>query len=84
MPPSFPKYSVVDILNLIKRLCLFLGVIPVYLCWLLLVSLNAFADSTYRVPRIIRVGAYENQPKIYTDETGKQTGFGSGGQKSAG
>ena len=75
MPPSFPKHNVVDILNLIKRLRLFLGVIPVYLCWLLLVSLNAFADSTYQVSRIIRVGAYENQPKIYTDETGNIVGL---------
>lgn len=36
---------------------------------------NATADDQNHAPLSIRVGAYENQPKIYTDESGKTVGL---------
>ncbi len=38
-------------------------------------SPNAVADNAMNDPLIIRVGAYENPPKIYTDETGAIVGL---------
>ncbi|GAB6143906.1 transporter substrate-binding domain-containing protein [Desulfocicer niacini] len=65
-----------------------LGVIPgrqkyvsalrVFLLFVCLFSLcggNALADNSIKGPRIIRVGAYENPPKIYTDEAGEVVGL---------
>lgn len=36
---------------------------------------DALADNSIKGPRIIRVGAYENPPKIYTDEAGEVVGL---------
>ncbi len=65
-----------------------LGVIPgrqkyvsalrVFLLFVCLFSLcggNALADNSIKELRIIRVGAYENPPKIYTDEAGEIVGL---------
>ena len=75
MPIFFQKLSTKNHFSFIKRpwpqLCailIFLGSLPFF-------SANVFADNTPPAPLIIRVGAYENQPKIYTDESGKIVGL---------
>ena len=75
MPPPLPKHSVVNLFSLIKRLWTYLWVISVFLGSPPLVSSDAFADDTLQVPLIIRVGAYENRPKIYTDDSGNIVGL---------
>ena len=75
MPAYIPKHSVVNLFSLIKRLWTYLCVILVFLCSPSFFSSNAFADDTLQAPLIIRVGAYENRPKIYTDESGNIVGL---------
>jgi len=36
---------------------------------------NSFADNAIHSPKIIRVGAYDNRPKIYLNESGKIEGL---------
>jgi two-component system sensor histidine kinase EvgS len=75
MPTPSPKHSVVNHFSLIKRLWTYLCFIPVFLCSAPFFSSIAFADDSLQAPLIIRVGAYENRPKIYTDESGNIVGL---------
>lgn len=43
--------------------------------FILIISLNLMGFATTPEPQTIRVGVYENAPKIYTDENGLITGF---------
>jgi two-component system sensor histidine kinase EvgS len=75
MSTQITKHGVLDLFSLITRLWAYLCVLPVFLCSPLFFSSNAFADKTLQAPLIIRVGAYENRPKIYTDKSGEIVGL---------
>jgi hypothetical protein len=64
MPTRIPKHGVVNLFSRIKKRWTCLFAVPVFLIAPLSFSWNAFADDTLQAPLIIRVGAYENRPKI--------------------
>ena len=75
MPTRIPKYGVVNFFSCLNRRWNYLWAILAFLFSSLHVSWNAFADDTLQTPLVIRVGAYENRPKIYTDESGNLVGL---------
>ncbi len=75
MPPGLPKHSAVNLFSFIKRLWTYLYVIAAVLCSSPLFFANALADDRLQKPLTIKVGAYENRPKIYTDESGNIVGL---------
>lgn len=52
-----------------------LRVFLLLVCLFPLCCVGAVADNTMKGARIIRVGAYENPPKIYTDDAGEIVGL---------
>ena len=42
---------------------------------LIFFAMEAFTDDRLNTPLSIRVGSYENKPKIYTDESGRIVGL---------
>lgn len=75
MPINIPKHCVENLFSLLKRSWTYLFILLILLCSYSFFSVSAFADDTPQAPLIVRVGAYDNQPKIYTDETGKVVGL---------
>ncbi len=69
------KHHTINNFSFYRSCCDHLQAFLISLCILSFLPVPLFADDKSSSPLVIRVGAYENQPKIFTDETGEIVGL---------